>query len=48
MLIDLAGTVTSDDEPTSAVTTVYAVINDDGFVYEAEVTHGDQTFTVSP
>lgn len=48
VLIDLAGMVASDDEPASAVTSVYAVINDEGFVYEAEVIHGDQTWAVTP
>jgi len=48
VILDLAGTVLSPDHPTGAATTVYAIVNEEGAIYQAAVDHGGDTWSVSP
>lgn len=48
VLLDLSGVVTSPSAPTGADTTVYAIVNDDGQIYEADVVHGTEPWSVRP
>lgn len=46
--ISLTGNLVSPSYPGGAVTEVYAVVNDDGQIYEAEIVHGDDTQVIAP
>jgi hypothetical protein len=48
VILDLAGTIVSPDYPTGAPTTIYAVVNDNGQIYEAEIVHGDDMESIAP
>ena len=46
--ITLTGTVVSPSEPGGAPTDIYAVVNENGQIYEAEVIHGSETKIIAP
>jgi len=48
VVMELSGTVVSSQEPLGALTTVYAVVNEAGFVYEGEVVHGAGVWELVP
>ena len=48
VVLDLSGTVVSPRHPTGVDTSIYAVVNDDGQIFEAEIIHGDDVETITP
>ncbi len=46
--ISLTGNVVSPSQPGGAPTEIYAVVNENGQIYEAEIIHGDETKVIAP
>ncbi len=48
VILDLDGSIASPAYPTGAPTSIYAVVNDNGQIYEAEIVHGDDSQSIVP